>query len=81
MDESQREAIREGLLQRQQAVSQYGTVFYEAGGLGTCDEVSGEIVVGQDGFLVFADPALLATEQHTIFIPVHRIIRVEYRPV
>lgn len=80
MDESQREALREGLLQRQQATSQYGTVLYESGGLGTCGEASGEIMMGQDGYLVFADPALLVSEQHAIFIPIHRVIRVEYRP-
>lgn len=80
MDEAQHEAIRQNLLAMQQSRSTRGKVLYEEGGLGTCGAAEGEILPGVDGMGIFDDPALLISEQHSIFIPIHRVIRVEYLP-
>lgn len=81
MDEdTERELYRQNALKAQAVRSQHGKIIYEEGGLGTLGEAEGEIVPGTDGYLLFNDPALLVGEQHSIFIPMHRVIRAEYSP-
>lgn len=71
---------RAAFMEYQRAATAYGTVFYEEGGLGTLGEASGEIVMSPDAVVIFADPAVLISEQHRVYIPVHRVVRIEFRP-
>lgn len=71
---------RAAFMEAQRAATAYGTIFYEESGLGTLGEVTGEIALSTEAAVIFADPAALITEQHRVYIPIHRVVRIEFTP-
>ena len=70
------EEQREYMLKQQRAASAPGTITYERG-LEVMTS-SGLICAGTDGYILYADSSALIQEQQRWFIPLHRIVSVEF---